>query len=86
MDNPSPIMTIDEIAEYLQLHPLTVRRLARKREIPVFKLGRQWRAKRELFDQWLEQRSVENIKVSPEQSPPGGPGSSCCLKRSARLG
>jgi len=64
MDTPSEIMTVDEIAEYLQLHPLTVRRLAREREIPVFKLGRQWRAKRELLDQWLEQRSMENMKTS----------------------
>ena len=67
VDNPSQIMTVDEIAEYLQLHPLTVRRLAREREIPVFKLGRQWRAKRELLDQWLEQRSMENMKMPPEQ-------------------
>ena len=67
MDIESQIMTVDEVAEYLQLHPLTVRRLAREGEIPVFKLGRQWRAKRELLDQWLEQRSMENMKNSPEQ-------------------
>ena len=66
MDNTSQIMTVDEIAEYLQLHPLTVRRLARDREIPVFKLGRQWRAKRELLDQWLEQKSMENMRAPPE--------------------
>jgi len=67
MDKASQIMTVDEIAAYLQLHPLTVRRLARERQIPVFKLGRQWRAKRELLDEWLEQRSLENIKNGPDQ-------------------
>ncbi|MBC7225522.1 MAG: response regulator, partial [Anaerolineae bacterium] len=37
------IMTIEEVARYLSLHELTVRRLAREGEIPAFKVGRQWR-------------------------------------------
>jgi excisionase family DNA binding protein len=35
------IMAIQVIAEYLQIHPLTVRRLARDGELPAMKLGRQ---------------------------------------------
>jgi excisionase family DNA binding protein len=58
------LMTVDEVAEYLQLHPLTVRRLAREKKIPFFKLGRQWRAKRELLDQWIEEQSMTNVKTS----------------------
>ena len=53
MNKPDPIMTVDEVAEYLNLHPSTVRRLARDGEIPAFskipfrgKVGRQWRVKR----------------------------------------
>ena len=57
-----PILTVEELAEYLQLHPLTVRRLARDNEIPVFKLGRQWRAKRTLLDNWIEQESLKNLQ------------------------
>jgi hypothetical protein len=30
-DRPEPIMAIDEVIQYLDLHPLTVRRLARVR-------------------------------------------------------
>ena len=63
-DRASPIMTVDEVAEYLNLHPLTVRRLAREKEIPAFKLGRQWRVKRELLDRWLEQKSKQNVERS----------------------
>jgi excisionase family DNA binding protein len=55
-----PIMTIEEAARYLQLHPLTVRRMAREGAIPAFKLGRQWRVKRELLDRWLEEQSAHN--------------------------
>ena len=59
----TPLMTIDEVAAYLQFHPLTVRRLARDGEIPAFKIGRQWRVKRELLDRWIERKSVENVKA-----------------------
>jgi excisionase family DNA binding protein len=50
MDKPGPIMTIDEVAEYLDLHPLTVRRLARDGESPAFKVSQQWRVKRAILD------------------------------------
>ena len=64
MSKPDPIMTIEEVAEYLGLHPLTVRRLARDGEIPAFKVGRQWRVKRELFDRWMTDKSMQNVSIS----------------------
>jgi excisionase family DNA binding protein len=56
-----PIMTIAEVAEYLGLHELTVRRLAREGSIPALKLGRQWRVKRDLLEKWIEKRSMYNL-------------------------
>ena len=64
MNRPDPIMTVDEVAKYLSLHPLTVRRLARDGEIPAVKVGRQWRIKRELLDRWIADRSTRNADVS----------------------
>ena len=64
-DKPDPIMTIDEVAEYLDLHPLTVRRLARDGEIPAFKVGRQWRVKRAILVRWLVEESMKNLDLSP---------------------
>lgn len=66
-DFPS-IMTIGEVAEYLGLHELTVRRLARDGQIPALKLGRQWRVKKDLLEKWIEQRSMDNIGLSEEES------------------
>jgi excisionase family DNA binding protein len=63
---PAPLMTIDEVAEYLNLHPLTVRRLAREGEIPAFKVGRQWRVKKELLERWLEESSMRNVKKAAD--------------------
>jgi len=51
------MMTISEVAEYLKLHELTVRRLAREGELPAFKVGRQWRIQRTKLQEWIDARS-----------------------------
>jgi excisionase family DNA binding protein len=56
--NHDQIMTIEQVARYLSLHELTVRRLAREGEIPAFKVGRQWRVKKALLDRWIEQEAT----------------------------
>ena len=56
-DEMPDMMTIAEVAKYLKLHELTVRRLAREGELPAFKVGRQWRIKRDLLEKWIENRS-----------------------------
>lgn len=69
MDPTTWIMTIEEVSEYLSLHPLTVRRLAAAGEIPAFKIGRQWRVKRELLDRWIVEQSMQNTlgSCAPDQ-------------------
>jgi excisionase family DNA binding protein len=57
----TPIMTIEEAATYLRVHPLTARRFAREGVLPAFKVGRQWRIKRALLDEWLKERSLHNL-------------------------
>ena len=54
-----PLLTIEEVARYLQLKPETVRVMARDREIPAFKLRRRWRFRREDVEQWVS-KMVEN--------------------------
>ena len=62
MQEYPPIMTSEEVAEYLQLHPLTVRKLSFTGQLPVFKAGRLWRAKKEILDAWIERKSLENLR------------------------
>jgi excisionase family DNA binding protein len=57
-----PIMTIAQVAQFLGLHELTVRRLAREGAIPALKLGRQWRIKKDLLEKWIETRSLDNVE------------------------
>ena len=44
--------TAEEIAEYLKLHPYTIRRLAREEKIPAFRVGGQWRFRKDEIDEW----------------------------------
>ena len=57
----SDILTIDEVAELLKMHPETLRRKARLNEIPgFFKVsGRDWRIKKEDLYQWIETQKTE---------------------------
>jgi excisionase family DNA binding protein len=50
-------MTVEEVAAYLKLAPVTVYRELVKRRLPGFKVGNQWRVRRDLLDDWIEDRS-----------------------------
>lgn len=53
----SSIFTISEAATYLKLPVSTMYRLVERREIPGYKVGRQWRFQRPVIDDWLRRRS-----------------------------
>jgi excisionase family DNA binding protein len=53
----SEIMTTQEVAEYLRLAEATVYRLAQSGEIPAVKVGRAWRFKKTLIDEWFRQEA-----------------------------
>jgi len=44
--------TAEEISKYLKLHPYTIRRLAREKKIPAFRVGGQWRFRKDEIDIW----------------------------------
>lgn len=46
-------LTIDQVAELLNVSAKTIRRLVRRNEIPGFKVGGQWRIKRADIDDWV---------------------------------
>ena len=42
----SPLMTLKEVAAYLQVHPMTIYRLANNGKLPMFRIGSAWRARK----------------------------------------
>jgi len=52
------VMTVIEVAEYLNVHPSTIYRLLRRKEIPAFRVGSDWRFNRESIDTWRTSRET----------------------------
>lgn len=55
------IMTVKQVAEYLQMDEHTIYKLSRSGKIPAFKIAGQWRYKKEVIDKWIKDGSLENL-------------------------
>lgn len=51
------IYTVKEIAEYLSVHQSTIYRLIKRREIPCFKIGSDWRFRIDEISKWISAKS-----------------------------
>ena len=54
--NPPKVMTIDELAAYLQVAKSTLYKLAQEGKVPGQKVGKHWRFSREAIDEWIANR------------------------------
>ncbi len=50
------VLTAEEVAGYLRVHLMTVRRWCREGMLPAVKVGRAYRIKRTELDQWWSER------------------------------
>lgn len=56
------IMTLEEVAAYLKVKPQTIYTWAQEKKIPAAKLGKEWRFKRSIIDEWFNQHIDEKFK------------------------
>ena len=54
------LMTVREVAEYLRVSQAKVYRLAREGALPVLRIGKAWRFRKDLLDEWLVRQSTMN--------------------------
>ena len=45
-----------EVAKHLKFHPSTVYKIAKRGELPGFKIGTDWRFDRAQLEQWIRSR------------------------------
>ncbi len=64
-----PLMTCEEAAAYLRLHPRTVGRLLRVRTLPGVKVGSQWRLRRADLDAYLVGQGGTPAGAAPSAAP-----------------
>jgi excisionase family DNA binding protein len=57
MADDQEIMTSVEVAKYLRIHPSTIYRLLRRKQIPAFRIGRDHRFLRSEIDQWMKEQT-----------------------------
>ena len=50
------VMTLEEVSKYLRLSKSTVNRMANEGRIPVSKIGRRWRFRKDVIDEWLSEQ------------------------------
>ncbi len=60
------LMTLSDVAEYLQIAQRTVYQWAQRSQIPSFKLGNVWRFKRSDLEAWIENRKRETPRAKAD--------------------
>jgi excisionase family DNA binding protein len=67
------LLTLRELADFLQINERTLLKLAGQGRVPGAQIGNEWRFKREVIDSWLEERMGEiGPGVEPLDVPDGG--------------
>jgi len=64
------ILSADEAAEMLQMHPRTIRRLLASGELPGTRLGRQWRISASAVRKLIETGSQREPTASGDRRAP----------------
>lgn len=54
----TPILTVKDAAAMLRVHPCTIYRLVRDRQLPGFRIGGDWRFHREQLKEWIRMREA----------------------------
>lgn len=54
------LLTTEQVAHYLNVDKFTVYRLVAQKKLPAYRVGNQWRFKRQILEQWLQ----KNISIS----------------------
>jgi excisionase family DNA binding protein len=63
MADDRDILTVKEISDLLRLHPATVYRLVKQGKIPSFRIGSEWRFRKDVIMRWMAQRTTEAQEV-----------------------
>lgn len=54
--------TVQELALYLKIKPITIYKHASKGRLPGFKVGASWRFKKSSIDRWIEEQEKSIAK------------------------
>jgi excisionase family DNA binding protein len=58
------IWTVHDVAQYLRMSEAKVYRLVKEQRIPVVRIGKTWRFRKDLLDAWLGQCTESSMKTN----------------------
>ena len=64
VDSDVGIMTVHDVAEYLRLSEAKVYKMANDGHIPALRMGKTWRFKKELIDEWIRRETEQSLRVA----------------------
>jgi excisionase family DNA binding protein len=59
MESGHEILTVKEVSSLLRVHPVTLYRLTKEGKIPSFRIGTDWRFRRDEIKRWMVKESME---------------------------
>jgi excisionase family DNA binding protein len=60
MAKSKQVMTVKDVADYLDVHPMTIYKYVQEGNIPAFKIGTSWRIKRNSILKWIKENERRN--------------------------
>jgi excisionase family DNA binding protein len=69
--NLGRVVTVKELAAYLRVHPSTIYKLLRLRELPGFRVASEWRFHLATIDRWLLERNAKSSDESVRRAEHG---------------
>ena len=64
------MLTIEEVADYLKLKPQTIYKWAQSGKIPGAKFGKEWRFRRSLIEEWIDNHIASSSSNSKTDASP----------------
>ena len=65
MNSRNSVLKLKEVATYLRLCPMTIYRMAKHGDLPCFKVGDEWRFRKEAIEAWItDQENAVQIVIN----------------------
>jgi excisionase family DNA binding protein len=58
-DPNTSLMTINDVSQYLRISKANVYELAKHGRLPSFRIGKLWRFKKEIIDEWIKHETIQ---------------------------
>ena len=59
MADDRELLTVKEVGDLLQVHPGTLYKMAREGNIPAFRIGSDWRFRKDAILRWMAEKSMQ---------------------------